>query len=240
MTKNLSRPVPCSIEGCEKPYYARSWCKTHYERWYIHSNPNRPARVLVPCSIEGCEKPKLARGWCKTHYNRWREHGEPTPAGLRTQAPKGAPDVWIAQALESQTDECMPWPFCTQFGYGVLRNEGRTLNAHRMVLMLATGEDGAGLDAAHAPGICHNRLCCNPRHLRWATRAENVADTLIDDTHHRGERNHTAKLSESDVLAIRVDDRPDKAIAADYGVNPTTVGHVKARRTWAWLEDGAA
>ncbi len=29
----------CSIEGCGKPYEARGWCKTHYNRWRSHGDP---------------------------------------------------------------------------------------------------------------------------------------------------------------------------------------------------------
>ena len=29
----------CSVDGCGKPRKARSWCKTHYYRWYRHGDP---------------------------------------------------------------------------------------------------------------------------------------------------------------------------------------------------------
>lgn len=29
----------CSIEGCEKPHYARGWCKKHWYRWRRHGDP---------------------------------------------------------------------------------------------------------------------------------------------------------------------------------------------------------
>lgn len=30
----------CSIEGCGRAYYARTWCKKHYIRWSKHGDPN--------------------------------------------------------------------------------------------------------------------------------------------------------------------------------------------------------
>ena len=29
----------CSIDGCEKPTRARSWCGAHYQRWQAHGDP---------------------------------------------------------------------------------------------------------------------------------------------------------------------------------------------------------
>lgn len=29
----------CSFEGCEKPYFGRGWCNTHYARWRRHGGP---------------------------------------------------------------------------------------------------------------------------------------------------------------------------------------------------------
>lgn len=29
----------CSIDGCEKMFYARGWCNMHYTRWRIHGGP---------------------------------------------------------------------------------------------------------------------------------------------------------------------------------------------------------
>ena len=61
---------------------------------------------------------------------------------------------------------------------------GQFVYAHRWVLELAVGPppfDRA--EAAHAPLICNNPSCVSPKHLRWATHAENMADTVIDGTH---------------------------------------------------------
>lgn len=30
----------CSIDGCGRPYYGRGWCSKHYQRWFIHGDPN--------------------------------------------------------------------------------------------------------------------------------------------------------------------------------------------------------
>lgn len=48
----------------------------------------------------------------------------------------------------------------------------------------------------------------------------------------RGERVGNSKLTEAQVLAIRSDFRPQRAIAVDYGVDQTLIGLIKRRAVW--------
>jgi hypothetical protein len=103
---------------------------------------------------------------------------------------------------------------------------------HRLVLQAFVGPCPDGLEACHGDGDpANNRL----KNLRWDTRASNIADRLDHGAHQLGERNPQAKLTEADVLAIRADPRPQRKIAADYGVNRTVVSRIKGRKRWAWL-----
>ncbi len=187
------------------------------------------------CSIEGCAKRVNCRGLCSTHYHRWRKHGDPHQG---PGTPYGAPMAFIEQAVASSTDQCIIWPYArTGSGYGKVNVRGTLHNAHRLVLERAVGTPPCpGMAAAHAPLVCHNRLCVNPRHLRWATTAENHADKVPDGTHHRGERQGASKLTTAQVLAIRTDRRPIDAISKDYGISARYVYEIRAGRTWTWLE----
>lgn len=90
----------CSVEDCEREYYARDWCYTHYRRNLIHGTPRpdvpiRAIRYPEPleqdCSVEACEEVAVSRGWCRAHYNRWYRTGSPTlpnrPPGPACVAP---------------------------------------------------------------------------------------------------------------------------------------------------------
>ena len=71
----------CSIAGCDRKHYARSWCKGHYSRWskkgVLDKAPIKP-KYGATCRVGGCDESTLARGWCRTHYKRWEAHGDPT------------------------------------------------------------------------------------------------------------------------------------------------------------------
>ncbi len=150
----------------------------------------------------------------------------------------GEPMAFIQEAAASSTDECIIWPYArSTAGYGRVAVGRRLVQAHRLTLELASGAPADGrVEAAHAPEICHNRACVNPRHLRWATRVDNFADKAQDGTETIGTRNGSAKLSPDQVRAIRADRRPERAIAMDYPVSRATINEIKARKIWAWLD----
>lgn len=89
-----------------------------------------------------------------------------------TFAPTGMADT-LAMALESNTDQCIIWPYGqTDTGYPSM-GAGKP-RAHRYVCEQKHGPAPQDKnDAAHS---CRQRLCINPKHLRWATRTENMAD----------------------------------------------------------------
>ena len=35
----MSARPECSVDGCERPAYARGWCSRHYQRWRNNGDP---------------------------------------------------------------------------------------------------------------------------------------------------------------------------------------------------------
>ena len=175
-----------------------------------------------------CENQRLKDrricGRCRSRYNK---HGNyHTVLGT----PHGEPLSFLAS--QPSGNECIEWPYTkTGNGYGVVRFQGKLRGAHRVALILRDGIDPDDLTVAHAPIICHNPLCVNVDHLRWATMAENLADRPADGfDYHEG--NGNAKLTWEKVAKIREDDRSNVDVAATLGVSAATISMIRNNKSW--------
>lgn len=143
---------------------------------------------------------------------------------------------WIFDNANHEGDDCLTWPFGRSAnGYGSLTYNWQRRSAHKMMCEVAHGKQ-EGSQALHSCGKGHLG-CVNPKHLRWGTAEENMADKLTHGTHNRGDRQYQVKLTEKDVLTIR-DARgviSEDKLAVMFGVSRGTIACVMQRRTWAWL-----
>jgi hypothetical protein len=56
----------CSVEGCKRPYRAKSYCVVHYQAWRRGEMEAHKARYKI-CSKEGCRKRAGRFGVCDEH-----------------------------------------------------------------------------------------------------------------------------------------------------------------------------
>lgn len=184
------------------------------------------------CTIPNCSNYRVGRGFCDMHYRRWKRHGDPLNGGPQL----GAPLVFMEQAISTETEECVIWPFAlNNSGYGSLAVDGKSIGAHRYACECANGPPPSPQhEAAHS---CNNRPCINGKHLRWATKVENEADTLVHGTRSVGEKHGISKLTEDQVREIRAlsGKMLQHEIADLYGVTQTTISCIVRGQTWGWL-----
>ncbi len=75
----------CSVQGCKRPYRAKSYCFFHYDKWRDGALPHNRYKT---CSKEECRKRVFKGGLCEAHYN---ESTGKAPAAADKAAPAAAP-----------------------------------------------------------------------------------------------------------------------------------------------------
>jgi hypothetical protein len=188
------------------------------------------------CSIDNCYKPAAkGRRICEMHRSRKRSGKNMLDPH---QTVKGSGASWIETHKGHAGDDCLAWPFgVSSNGYGSVNFHGKATTASRAMCIAAHGEPTArGMDAAHSCGNGHNG-CVNPNHLRWATRAENIADMIDHGTANRGEIHGRAKLSETqarEIMALK-GKMLQKEIAKMFGVSRANISFVHSKNSWGHL-----
>lgn len=104
----------------------------------------------------------------------------------------------------------------------------RTLYVHRLVATAFIDKPEGKEEVNHLDGDKTNNCVSN---LEWATRRENQV--------HMAKRGTTRmKLKEEQVIRIRKmlqNNVKPCVVAETFGVSVSTVRHIEARRTWAWV-----
>lgn len=209
------------------------------------TNPSVVETIMADlslCILRDCGNQRAAGryGFCNSHYRKFHRHGDPLGGRQGKRAKDGEPTMWMLARVSHTGEDCLLWPFAHRGnGYGIMSaiDLRRGVSAHRYMCELAHGAPPTPQHlAAHS---CGNgaKGCVNPRHLRWATPSENMADRLLHGTHQRGERNRKAKLTLADVETIRAawPERSQNQLARQYGVHQSTIWKVLHRVAWAWL-----
>lgn len=188
-----------------------------------------------PCAFPGCPNhasPKASKGLCGSHYWQLHKGRSLTPLSYR----RNVTEPWLREHVAHESDECLIWPFqrLQNDGRAAVKWKGTQTVAARVMCELAHGKPPSPRhEAAHSCGKGHEG-CVNPKHLRWATHVENVADQLVHGTRVRGEIHYNAKLTEKRVLAIRefAETLPRKVVAELFGISVFHVNDVVNRYSW--------
>lgn len=160
---------------------------------------------------------------------------------------------WSKVDRRSDT-ECWPWKAgLHSAGYGAfaVRMTGggfTTKPAHQIAARLAHGPS-EGRYVLHS---CDNRVCCNPRHLRYGTQHDNVRDAMARNRHvpppppkgnpnpPRGEAVWNHSLTEQkvrEIWSLHLSGKTISQIAEAVGAAKHSVHDVCRGRSWRHLSD---
>lgn len=125
-----------------------------------------------------------------------------------------------------------------RYGYGRIKYEGKMTGVHRVVYQLFNGPIPDDLQIRH---LCHNRACCNPKHLLLGTHQDNMNDMRDAGRKYvaRGEDSGNAKLTEMQVLNLH-DDRLSgqytlKQLATKYNISLSQTKRIANGDNWSHL-----
>lgn len=132
-------------------------------------------------------------------------------------------------------DECWPWIGArgsNGYGHFVERcwpyHDRRQWLAHRFAFKLAHGF--APILVRHR---CDNPACCNSAHLLQGTNKENTADAVARGRMARGARHGRVKLTEDEVLAIRLASESYRVLAARFDISTSQVSRIRTKKRWS-------
>lgn len=144
------------------------------------------------------------------------------------------PETRLKQGIDDRgPTECSLWTEGVNcHGYGVFQFRGKKQYAHRAAWTLANGPIPAGMFVLHR---CDTPRCCNARHLFLGDQSENMSDMVSKGRQLKGEQKPNAKLTPTDVLAIRASSEPYLVIAERHKTTPSNVGLIRRRVNWKHL-----
>jgi len=139
----------------------------------------------------------------------------------------------LMEKVARQANDCWQWTGNHhQYGYGLLKIDGKQIRAHRISWELKNGAIPAGLHILHR---CDTPSCVNPDHLFLGTQADNIADKLAKGRQARGERLHSSKLKVVQVIEIKrllAAGAKNRTLARQFDVTPTAIRAIAAGRAW--------
>jgi len=135
---------------------------------------------------------------------------------------------------------CWIWSSLTDdSSYGRLRIDGNQISAHRFSYSEFVGEIPEGLCVCHK---CDIPSCVNPDHLFLGTHQENIDDRVRKGRSHRGkvrgEANYNSKLTEQDVISIRLDASngvPRSVLQNKYKISQSGIRLIIIKETWSHI-----
>ena len=133
----------------------------------------------------------------------------------------------------NRTDDCWLWTGAiVPRGYGRMSVGLKSGMAHRISWQLNNGPIPQGQCVLHK---CDVPGCVRPDHLWIGSKSDNIKDREQKGRTAKGENAGPSKLTENDILTIRLLDIPQKSLAALYQVSQPNIHCIKRKKSWKHL-----
>lgn len=154
--------------------------------------------------------------------------------GGKKNKDNGAGIRFLREHVRHTGDECLIWPMCRDnHGYALCWFGGKSRKAARLMCELVHGPAPSPKHhTAHSWGK-GQEACVHPRHVRWATPKENMADSVrLGAVKQKGQPRR--KLTEEDVAKIMSmkGTLPYDKIGAMFGVKGKQIGKIYRGEQW--------
>jgi len=196
--------MTCQIanEDCNE-YYAKQFCKFHYNRWYkgaVGEEIGAPKKYQTAkgrtCEFEGCENPMFTKGLCHTHDMQFRARGELWAIGTKTSGfsrKSGQGGVPVQTCMEEGCET-------------LVRRNGRCHlhNAHRLSGIIPRGDSDIPCNFLDCKGIVNGGGVLCPGH-RTLSRTYGLSDAELAALAPYGSR---CAICDAEVSCLEFGSRP--------------------------------
>lgn len=208
--KQISKKFKVSTNMIYKIYNNVSWSHIPDKEGIILGQ--RTEEKNIQCRKR--DKENRYRVWTKTDFEDARKKVD---ANIKK----------VDRGCELEDPMCHEWQKGrTSNGYGITSYLGKHVRAH--ILACEIKYERHKLHNEVTRHLCHNKLCCNPNHLKFGTRSENAIDYVKN-----GSKNSI--INEDIVRYIRRSTDSNKVLSKKFGVIRDQINKIRRGKAWAWV-----
>jgi len=140
--------------------------------------------------------------------------------------------------VDEQTG-CWDWlKFKDRNKYGHIKVLGKSELVHRIAYQTLVGDIPSGMFVCHR---CDNPSCLNPEHLFVGTNQDNIDDKVAKNRQskigqQKGSKHSLAKLTEKDIVDIRISTLSQNKLALLYGMTQSSISQIQNKITWSHVQ----